>query len=120
MICQKCQTSLPEEAIACWKCGTSTARVPKPPPVKKAEPDIFLMILTFVVTGGFFVCAGWAVPFTIWGLIIGTARQYPQLSGLIDILSGAAFIASTVTFFAGIWWGAYKVLKRLTATPAQS
>ncbi len=133
MICDNCQTTLPDQAVACWKCGkplvqvappaipTSppTAVLPlvpsKPPEVKKNEPDLLHVIVTFVFTAGFFVCAGWAVPFTVWGLIISSGKQYPELSGLLDVLSGVAFIVSAIGFFAGIWWGAYKISTRLAA-----
>ena len=119
MICNNCQTTLPDQAVACWKCGTPVATaVPPPEPLaapkaKKGEPDLLYVILTFVITAGFFVCAGWAVPFTVWGLIIGSAKEYPQLSGLLDLLSGVGFIASAIAFFAGVWWGAYKISVRL-------
>ena len=119
MICNHCQTTLPDQAVACWKCGAPVAAAvlpPEPltaPQAKKREPDLLYVILTFVITAGFFVCAGWAVPFTVWGLIIGSAKQFPALTGLLDIISGIAFILSTFGFFAGVWWGAYKISLRL-------
>ncbi len=117
MICASCQTVLPDEAIACWKCGAPMAGPASRPAVPKRPVDLLLAILTLVISIAVFVCLGWAIPFTVWGLITSTAKQYPEWSGVLEMVSGVAFVASAVGFFGGTWWGGYKVLERLTAKP---
>ena len=116
MNCAKCQTTLPDEAIACWKCGApvaaSIAQLPK-----QDESDLLLALLTFGISIAFFVCAGWSVPFTLWGLISNSAQGSSLLASLSGILSGLAFVMSTIAVFGGCWWGSYWLLKRI-ARPA--
>ncbi len=121
MICASCQTPLPEEAIACWKCGKLA--LPAPPaaapapaaPLAKRQLDLLLALITLLISVAVFVCLGWAVPFTVWGLITSFGRQYPEWSAAFGIVSGAAFILSALAFFGGTWWGCYKLLQRLTS-----
>ena len=113
MNCEKCQTILPDEAIACWKCGTPVAETVQAPP-QKDESDLLLAILTFVLSVAFFVCAGWSIPFTLWGLISTSVNGSSLLASLSSILSGLAFVASTIAVFGGCWWGCYWLLKRIS------
>lgn len=115
MICASCQTPLPEEAIACWKCGAPIGASAPQAALPKRPVDPLLVVLTLLVSVGVFVCLGWAIPFTIWGLITSSAKQYPEWSGILDIVSGAAFVLSALGFFGGTWWGSYQILERLTA-----
>ncbi len=117
MICANCQMTLPEEAVACWKCGTPIAAPAAQAAAPKRPVDPLLLILTLLISVGVFVCLGWAIPFTIWGLITSSAKQYPEWSGILDIVSGAAFVLSALGFFGGTWWASYQVLQRLTAKP---
>ncbi len=117
MICANCQTILPDEALACWKCGTQFAAPPAIAPAKKTEPDILLVIFTFIASVGFFACAGWSVPFAVWGMISTAAKDSPQWSGWVGILSGISFVVMTIACFGGFWWGSYWVIKRVIASP---
>ncbi|MDE3091996.1 MAG: hypothetical protein KGJ80_21700, partial [Chloroflexota bacterium] len=67
----------------------------------------------------FFVCAGWAVPFTVWGQISTASADSPQWAGLIGVVSGVAFVVATIATFGGFWWGAYWLLTRVTAKPSE-
>ncbi len=116
MICQSCDTVLPDEARACWKCGTQIAATVANAPAKNTDLDLLLKILTFLVACALFVCVGWSVPFMVWGTITSAANQYPQWSGLSGVVSGIAFVAAAIVFFGGVWWGTYWLLKRVTAT----
>ncbi len=120
MICANCETTLPDEAIACWKCGTQLTALTggKPPP--KDEPDVLLVLLTFVAAVAFFACAGWAVPFTVWGMITTVAKDSPEWSGVLGILGGLAFVVSTIVCFGGFWYGAYWLIKRIIASPKEA
>lgn len=117
VICANCQTALPDEAVACWKCGTQVAAPATSTLPQKPEPDILLVLLTFIAAAAFFVCAGWAVPFTVWGMISTAAKDSPQWSDLLGILGGLAFIVTTIACFGGFWYGAYWVTKRVIAAP---
>ena len=112
MNCDKCQTTLPDEAIACWKCGApvaaSIAQLPK-----QDESDLLLAILTLGISIAFFICAGWSVPFTLWGLISNAVQEPSPLASSSGILSGLVFIGSTLAIFGGCWWGSYWLLKRI-------
>jgi ribosomal protein L40E len=114
MICENCRTTLPDDAIACWKCGARLA-----PPARQAGPDVLLAILTFVIAGALFACVGWSVPFTVWGLINSAAKDSPQWSGVLGIVSGMAFVLAALAFFGGVWWGSYWLIARLTAKPGE-
>jgi hypothetical protein len=114
MNCENCQTTLPDEAIACWKCGAPVAASVALAPSKKDETDLLFVIITFVISVAFFVCAGWSVPFTIWGLVTNSTKEIPPLSELGGILSGLAFIVAAVAVFGGSWWGSYWLLKRIS------
>ncbi len=182
MICGNCQTTLPDEAVACWKCGlptkgrastpsgaptagrTSTAPPDAPPssaasqpsvvppistpsslapsiapqiplapqlpvpeplspapaqsslaaaPGQKGAHDLLLFIVTFVGNAAFFICAGWSVPFAIWGNILSVAKQNPEWANVIDVVSGVALVISGLVFFLGCWLGSYWVILRL-------
>ncbi len=171
MICVTCQTTLPDEAVACWKCGSPTrggthaeagAAAPTATPVSSQSPleppspaasqspsaqllpvpgssavappaipptpvapqpadtpqqkgahDLLLFILTFVGNAAFFICAGWSVPFAIWGNILTTAKQNPEWASVIDVVSGVALVLSGLVFFLGCWLGSYWVILRL-------
>lgn len=147
MICAGCQTTLPDEAVACWKCGTPTGRgataspvarpstppniapssvlpvhtLPQPagsPPAataaeERSAHDLLLLIVTFVGNAVFFVCAGWAVPFAIWGNIVSTGKQNPEWASAIELGSGVALVISGLVFFLACWLGSYWVIMRL-------
>lgn len=113
MICANCQTSLPDEAVACWKCGTPLAGTAKDAPGKPSEPDVLLALLTFFAALIFFACAGWSIPFAIWGNLSTAAKDSPQWSSLLGIVSGLAFIVATVACLGGAWWGSYWLIKRI-------
>lgn len=127
MICGICQTNLPDEAIACWKCGSPISERPEGPAkpnvppnsrAKKDKIDPLFVVLTLLISVALFVCVGWAIPFTVWGSVIAYSGQFPQWSSTIDALSGVLFYASAVGVFAGTWWGSYQILRRLTAKPS--
>lgn len=120
MNCANCETPLPDEAIACWKCGTPVAASAAHAPPRKAEPDILLILLTFAAAVAFFACAGWAVPFTVWGMITTAAKDSPEWSGLLGILGGLAFVVATIACFGGFWYGAYWLTQRVLASPREA
>ncbi len=120
MICASCQTPLPEEAIACWKCGRLVVPAAPAATAAKRPVDLLLVVIALLISVAVFVCLGWAVPFTVWGLITTAGKQYPEWSGAFSIISGAAFILSGLGFFGGTWWGGYKFLERLTSPTAPS
>ena len=101
MICANCRTTLPDEAIACWKCGAQVAVAVAKSPAKKNAPDLLLVILTFLIASGLFVCMGWAVPFTVWGVITSSASQFPQWASILGVVSGIAFVVSAIAIFGG-------------------
>ncbi len=132
MICSSCQTQLPEEAVACWKCGEALQPTTGlPVPVRRsdaarahsggfrrirdglAQADPLLVVLTLLFNAAFFICFGWAVPFTIWGNIVELSKQYPEWSALLEIASTSTLLVSAVTFFIGTWWGEYQLIHRL-------
>ncbi len=122
MICEHCQTTLPDQAIACWKCGKPVAALAAPTtptapavqaPTSKSEPDVLIVILAFALSAILFVCMGWAIPFTVWGKISGIATDYPQWSNLIGIISGISFVIATIGFLGGVWWGSYWLITRI-------
>jgi uncharacterized paraquat-inducible protein A len=113
MICANCQTILPDEAKACWKCGiplAESASVPKP----KGETDLLMAILTFVLTAALFACVGWALPFMVWGTIVSSTKDYPQWSGVLDMFSGVSFFVTAIAFVAIVWRGSYWLITRVT------
>jgi hypothetical protein len=120
MICANCETTLPDEAIACWKCGTQISALTSGTPPPRNEPDILLVLLTFVAAVAFFACAGWAVPFTVWGTITTAAKDSPEWSAVLGILGGLAFVVSTIVCFGGFWYGAYWLTKRIIASPKEA
>lgn len=182
MICANCQTTLPDEAVACWKCGSGTrgaaaardrvapaggdtpapGAVPASSPSSAAQPppsnspssiapqrsvalslalaspaivapttaphtptaaapapeqkgahDLLLVIITFVGNAAFFICAGWSVPFAIWGNLRNAAKQNPEWTGIVDVVSGVALLVSGLVFFLGCWLGSYWAILRL-------
>ena len=113
MICSNCQTELPDEAIACWKCGEQMSCSPAKSAKHKDGVDPLLVILTLLFSVAFFVCLGWAIPFTIWGNIITVSKDHPEWSALLDMVSGIAFYVSAVGLFIFSWWGSYKLVFRL-------
>ncbi len=109
MICESCQTTLPDEAIACWKCGkpitqSATAPLPGAEPHKKTKIDPLVAVFTLVLSAVFFACFGWAVPFTVWGKITNFAADYPQWAQVFGVISGIAGVASALITFVGVWW----------------
>jgi hypothetical protein len=118
MLCDNCQTELPDEAAACWKCGKLFKSVAAPTPLKKQEPDSLLLVGTFVFSGIFFICGGWAFPFTVWGKMVEYTSHYPEWSSVTGVLSGALFIVTAIAVFGVLWWGSYWLIKRIVTSPA--
>jgi len=106
MICENCQTSLPDEAIACWKCGKPVKKPGTPPtPPRKQKPiDPLVAFFTLLFSAGFFGCVGWAVPFTVWGKLSNAATDFPQWAQTLNVVSTVAGVASALVTFVGIWW----------------
>ncbi len=113
MICSHCLTELPDQAVACWKCGEQTQGKPTATSKPLGGADPLLVILTLLFSVAFFICMGWAIPFTIWGNMITASKEHPDWSGLLDIVSGIAFYASAVGLFIVSWWGSYQLVFRL-------
>ena len=130
MICENCQTTLPDQAVACWKCGkpvaqsTAAARQPIPTPpapetplkpkVKKKAPiDPVVAVFTMIASVIFFACIGWAVPFTVWGKINSAFADYPQWAQTVGILSTALGVLSAFVLFVGVWWISAWMITRL-------
>ncbi len=109
MICENCQTTLPDEALACWKCGKPTGQPttvaqPTSPPHKKTRIDPLVAVFTLLISAVFFACFGWAVPFTVWGRITNIGADYPQWAQVFGVVSGIAGVASALITFIGVWW----------------
>ena len=104
MICENCQTTLPDQAVACWKCGKPVT----PPTVttkrKKPPIDPLVAVFTLVLSAVFFGCIGWAIPFTVWGKISNAATDFPQWAQLLGAISLVAGVASALLVFVGLWW----------------
>lgn len=122
MICATCQIHLPEQAVACWKCGTPLEAVPAAVPVltgplsrPKAVHDPLLIVITFFISVALFICVGWTRPFTVWGTIVSGGKEDPGLGTFIAIASGAEFIVSTIGTFAITWWGSYTIWRKMIA-----
>lgn len=115
MICENCQTTLPDEALACWKCGKPVAQPGMPPaPRKKLKPiDPVVAFITLLLSAVFFGCAGWAVPFTVWGKLTNAASDFPQWAQALSILSTVAGVLSALVTFLGFWWLSAWLITRL-------
>ena len=113
MKCKNCQTILPDEAIACWKCGTKVERPATTAPRKKEKPDILIVAAAFIIAAVFFACLGWSIPFMVWGMITSSAKN-SQWSDLMGVVSGISFVATTIAIFGGVWWGSYWLIKNVT------
>jgi ribosomal protein L40E len=114
MICENCKTVLPDDAVACWKCGTRTPLTPETLS-PKPKRDILHMLASFFVAIGVFVCFGWTVPFAVFGNISSAASSLPQWASISGVASGPIMIGTAVAFVALTWWGSYWVISRLFA-----
>ncbi len=112
MICEHCKTSLPDDAVACWKCGTPTPKAQQSPNAKP-KADVLHILASFFIAAVFFVCVGWTVPFTVFGMISTAANDLPQWASVSGIASGIILIGTAIAFIALTWWGAYWVITRL-------
>lgn len=117
MICANCKTTLPDDAVACWKCGTPTSQAPRTPE-SKPKPDILHVLAAFFVAVVSFACVGWPLPFVIWGGISQVASHSPQWASVSGIASGAIMIGTTIAFLALTWWAFYWVIARLFGKPS--
>ena len=109
MICSSCQTTLPDEAIACWKCGKPLAPSVAAPastskPRKKKPIDPIVAFLTLIGSTVFFGCIGWSVPFTVWGKLNNAAADFPQWAQFLGAISTIAGVVAALITFVGIWW----------------
>ncbi len=118
MICESCQTALPDEALACWKCGKSIAAPTVAPPEarkphKKPKIDPLVAVFTLLFSAVFFACFGWAIPFTVWGRITNIGADYPQWAQIFGVVSGILGVASALLTFVGVWWGSAWLITRI-------
>ncbi len=118
VVCDNCHTTLPDSAVACWKCGKQFSSA-SPPAPRKSGPDLLLAIVTLPIAVISFACLGWTIPFTLWGLVVSSASQYPGWSGLLGALGAILFVLATVAVIGGTWWGAYWILNRVNAPPSR-
>lgn len=118
MICENCQTTLPDQALACWKCGKPmtppvTAPLPIAKPRKMPKIDPLIALFTLIFSTVFFACVGWAVPFTVWGKLTNVATDFPQWAQALGVISGVAGVVSALLTFVGVWWGSAWLITRI-------
>ena len=117
MICENCKTLLPDDAVACWKCGTRIAPSPETLPAKP-QRDVLHMLAAFFVAVGLFACVGWPLPFVVWGGISSAASSMPQWASMSGIASGVILFGTAIAFVALTWWGSYWVIARMFGKPS--
>lgn len=134
MICKNCQTTLPDQAVACWKCGKPIAQLvaqpvaptphpvqappapetPLKPKIKKKPPiDPIVAVFTMIASVIFFACIGWAVPFTVWGKTAEIFKDRPDLAQMSSVLGTAGGVLSGLILFVGVWWVSAWIITRL-------
>ena len=104
MICENCQTPLPDQAVACWKCGKPVARPAAPAPKKQKPIDPLVAVFTLFFSAVFFGCIGWSVPFTVWGKLNSAVTDFPQWAQAMSVISTIAGVAAALITFVGVWW----------------
>jgi hypothetical protein len=112
MICANCKTTLPDNAVACWKCGKPTSQTPQSFGSKQ-KPDILHILASFFVAVVLFACVGWPLPFVVWGGISSAASGMPQWASVSGIASGIILFGTAIAFVALTWWGSYWVIARM-------
>lgn len=109
MICEHCKTVLPDDAVACWKCGTPTVRANRRS-VAKPPRDVLHILSAFFVAVFSFVCVGWPLPFVV-------VSNLPLWMGMGGPAYGIVLISTTIAFVGFAWWVAYWVITRLFSKP---
>ncbi len=113
VVCDNCHTTLPDNAVACWKCGRQFPSAHLSAPLKPSGPNIAIAVVTFPIALAFFACLGWSIPFTLWGLTVSLGGQNSDGSGLLGAVGTILFAISSIALIGGAWWGAYWIVNRV-------
>ncbi len=113
VVCDNCHTTLPDDAVACWKCGRQFSLAHPQKSYKSSGPNLAIAVVTFPIALAFFACLGWSIPFTLWGLTVSLGGQNPNGSGLLGAVGAILFAISSIALIGGAWWGAYWIVNRV-------